>query len=142
MSKLSAVAEQGMPLLEMARAAAGAPPREREKEGINIAGVFVTFSKLALTTLVVCTSSLVLAMRYSRNRVTENGHRYISSTAVVTSEVVKLAASTLLYAREAHADGNAISLVGKLHSDLVLNWRDTVMLGAHRPVVDPCIPRL
>jgi len=98
------------------------------KEGIFVAGYFLSFSRIALATLVMCTSGLVLAIRASRNRVTEGGHRYISSTAVVMAELVKIVASTVLYAREEDgADGK--SFASKLHHDLIENWRDTLMLG-------------
>jgi len=62
-------------------------------------GAQSTHAKRALLTLVLCTSSLVIALRYSRQRETSNGERYISSTAVVMSESLKVAASIFLYYR-------------------------------------------
>jgi hypothetical protein len=45
----------------------------------RICGVMVPLSRIALITLVLCTSALVLALRYSRNRPTDDGVRYTSS---------------------------------------------------------------
>lgn len=49
---------------------------------------------IALTILVIQNSSLVLVMRYSKTVASSN---YITSTAVVTSEIFKLVVSLILY---------------------------------------------
>eukprot|EP01043_Picozoa_sp_COSAG02_P091755 COSAG02_NODE_28449_length_589_cov_1.055102_1_plen_67_part_10 len=56
---------------------------------------------MALAALVLCTSALVLAIRFSRSGV---GGQYLTSTAVVSSELVKVCASVLLLAREQAID--------------------------------------
>ena len=54
--------------------------------------------------------------------------RYLSSTAVVMAELLKVAASTLLLDRE--QEGGGLQPFGaRLKADLVDNWRDTAMLG-------------
>jgi UDP-sugar transporter A1/2/3 len=64
---------------------------------LRVGNVSIKYSHLALVVLVVCTTSLVLAMRYSRQRPTPDGGRYLSSTAVLCSEVLKVVASLLLF---------------------------------------------
>ncbi|XP_042353555.1 solute carrier family 35 member A3b [Plectropomus leopardus] len=54
---------------------------------------------LSLGVLVVQTTSLVLTMRYSRT-LKEDGPRYLASSAVVSAEVLKILACTLLVFRE------------------------------------------
>ena len=102
---------------------------------LRIGRYVVTYSSIALATLVLCTSSLVLAMRYSRSRPIDMCTdppcgRYITSTAVVMSEVVKVTASMILLYRERAADpGSAGSFLGRLTVDLLDNWKDTATLG-------------
>ncbi|KAM4605094.1 solute carrier family 35 member A3b isoform 2-T2 [Polymixia lowei] len=54
---------------------------------------------MSLGVLVVQTTSLVLTMRYSRT-LKEDGPRYLASSAVVSAEVLKIFACTLLVFRE------------------------------------------
>jgi UDP-sugar transporter A1/2/3 len=100
---------------------------------VRLGGVDVPLGQVALVTLVVATSSQVLAMRYSRNRPTSDGLRYLSSTAVVMAEALKVTVSTLLYAREVGAEGDSGLDVGafvmRLKTELIGNYKDTLMLG-------------
>lgn len=50
---------------------------------------------MSLGVLVLQTTSLVLSMRYSRT-LTEDGPRYLASSAVVSAEVLKILACALL----------------------------------------------
>lgn len=50
---------------------------------------------MSLGVLVLQTTSLVLTMRYSRT-LKEEGPRYLASSAVVSAEVLKIVACTLL----------------------------------------------
>lgn len=50
---------------------------------------------MSLGVLVLQTTSLVLTMRYSRT-LREDGPRYLASSAVVSAEVLKILACTLL----------------------------------------------
>lgn len=50
---------------------------------------------ISLGVLVLQTTSLVLTMRYSRTRKTD-GPRYLASSAVVSAEVLKILACSLL----------------------------------------------
>lgn len=50
---------------------------------------------VSLGVLVLQTTSLVLTMRYSRT-LKEDGPRYLASSAVVSAEVLKILACTLL----------------------------------------------
>ncbi|KAF7669806.1 hypothetical protein LDENG_00124420 [Lucifuga dentata] len=54
---------------------------------------------MSLAVLVLQTTSLVLTMRYSRT-LKEDGPRYLASSAVVSAEVLKILACTLLVFRE------------------------------------------
>lgn len=55
---------------------------------------FIKYFSLVL--LILQTTGLVLFMRYSRTASTDNGTRYLSSTAVVCAEVMKLFTSVLI----------------------------------------------
>lgn len=54
---------------------------------------------VSLGVLVLQTTSLVLTMRYSRT-LNEDGPRYLASTAVVSAEVLKIFACSLLVLME------------------------------------------
>lgn len=91
----------------------------------------VRASSVALAALVLCTSALVLAIRFSRSG---TGGQYLTSTAVVSSELVKMCASVLLLAREQAADQSSPvrdgkGFAAKLKHDLIDEWKDTAMLG-------------
>eukprot|EP01046_Picozoa_sp_COSAG06_P057792 COSAG06_NODE_11385_length_1518_cov_1.317829_1_plen_231_part_10 len=99
---------------------------------LRLGAINVRASSVALAALVLCTSALVLAIRYSR--ASTEGGRYLTSTAVVMSELVKVTASVALLAREeAGKPGGTVSggasFAAKLKVDLIDNWRDTAMLG-------------
>ncbi|RKO93905.1 nucleotide-sugar transporter-domain-containing protein [Blyttiomyces helicus] len=64
----------------------------------------------SLLTLVVQNSAMVLFMRYSK---TIPGPAYISSTAVVLAELLKLLASTAIYASEVRSTPNAPPLTAR-----------------------------
>lgn len=98
---------------------------------LRLGGVLVRASSVALVALVACTSALVLAIRFSRST---GGGQYLTSTAVVMSELVKVCASVVLLAREQANDANstvsdAKSFGAMLKRDLIDNWKDTAMLG-------------
>lgn len=61
---------------------------------------------VALVSLVVQTTTLVLTLRYSRT-VSTDGRRYLSSTVVFIAEAVKLLCSFLIIA---HSNGKIFTL--------------------------------
>lgn len=70
---------------------------------------------VALTILVIQNSSLVLVMRYSKTVASSN---YITSTAVVTSEIFKLVASLILYYMERRHQTTSLTAFSK---DVIAN---------------------
>uniref|UniRef100_A0A7N4PBH5 Solute carrier family 35 member A3 n=1 Tax=Sarcophilus harrisii TaxID=9305 RepID=A0A7N4PBH5_SARHA len=66
---------------------------------------------LSLGILVFQTTSLVLTMRYSRT-LKEDGPRYLSSTAVVIAELLKIIACILLV----YKDSSYLSVKNSYHS--------------------------
>ena len=57
-------------------------------------GTFIKY--LSLILLILQTTGVVLVMRYSRTSSGDSKDRYLSSTAVVVSEVMKIAACVAL----------------------------------------------
>jgi UDP-sugar transporter A1/2/3 len=55
---------------------------------------------ISLTTLIIQNSLLVILMKYSRAFPSSDGLPYLASTAVVLSELLKLAICILVYSRE------------------------------------------
>lgn len=83
---------------------------------------------ISLIALVLQTVAVILMMRYSRTRQQEDGHRYLSTTAVFYSEVTKAAFSLAFLLREnGSVDKTAAVLVRSF------NWGDTLRM---------CVPSL
>eukprot|EP01137_Pigoraptor_chileana_P011601 Opistho-2@62721 len=80
---------------------------------VNLLGMAVPIKYLSLLVLVVQNTSLVLLMRYSR---TVDGPMYISSTAVVMAEVMKLATCLAIIVKE---QGGISGLVRTLQDDII-----------------------
>ena len=78
------------------------------------------FKYLSLVVLVVQNTSLVLIMRHS---LTMEGPRYITSTAVALSEVLKLVVCTVLVFYQ--NDCNAGSTIRLLKKEIVDNYVET-----------------
>ncbi|XP_066298063.1 UDP-N-acetylglucosamine transporter-like [Branchiostoma lanceolatum] len=86
----------------------------------------VSLKHLSLGVLILQTTSLVLTMRYSRTAETR-GPRYLSSTAVVVAEVMKIAACVVLVFFE---QGMDISRLGStLRQELVGKPLETLKLA-------------
>eukprot|EP01137_Pigoraptor_chileana_P011603 Opistho-2@62723 len=90
---------------------------------VNLLGMAVPIKYLSLLVLVVQNTSLVLLMRYSR---TVDGPMYISSTAVVMAEVMKLATCLAIIVKE---QGGISGLVRTLQDDIIGKPRETLMVG-------------
>lgn len=81
---------------------------------------------LSLGVLVVQTTSLVLTMRYSRT-LKEDGPRYLASSAVVSAELLKILACTLLVCREHNFSVRALNQV--LKEEIVNKPMETMKLA-------------
>ena len=79
---------------------------------------------LVLVALVVQNACQMLSMRYSRVVAADSLTPYLPSTAVVVSEVLKVAVCLAIIA--AKERGNASRLLWR---DVVVNWRDTLMVS-------------
>ena len=79
---------------------------------------------LVLVALVVQNACQMLSMRYSRVVAADSLTPYLPSTAVVVSEVLKVAVCLAIIA--AKERGNASTLLWR---DVVVNWRDTLMVS-------------
>jgi drug/metabolite transporter (DMT)-like permease len=73
-----------------------------------------------LSLLVVQNACQMLSMRYTK----VSGGAYLSSTAVVVSEILKVAACLVILA--AQHRGNVLSVV---YSQVILDWKDTLMVS-------------
>ncbi|PAA74495.1 hypothetical protein BOX15_Mlig026239g2, partial [Macrostomum lignano] len=82
---------------------------------------------ISLTLLVLQTSSVVLAMRYTRSAAEPGQKLYLTSTAVVMAEAVKLLTCLLLVARE-HGFSARLT-IRDLRTELLVNWQDTLKLA-------------
>uniref|UniRef100_A0A667Z062 Solute carrier family 35 member A3b n=1 Tax=Myripristis murdjan TaxID=586833 RepID=A0A667Z062_9TELE len=81
---------------------------------------------VSLGVLVVQTTSLVLTMRYSRT-LKEDGPRYLASSAVVSAELLKILACTLLVFREHNFSVRALNQV--LKEEIVNKPMETMKLA-------------
>uniref|UniRef100_A0A2K6KZV1 Solute carrier family 35 member A3 n=1 Tax=Rhinopithecus bieti TaxID=61621 RepID=A0A2K6KZV1_RHIBE len=81
---------------------------------------------LSLGILVFQTTSLVLTMRYSRT-LKEEGPRYLSSTAVVVAELLKIMACILLVYKESKCSLRALNRV--LHDEILNKPMETLKLA-------------
>eukprot|EP00038_Savillea_parva_P031657 m.89240 g.89240 ORF g.89240 m.89240 type:complete len:386 (+) comp9791_c0_seq1:319-1476(+) len=93
--------------------------------GIRWGVFFFAYRHIALVLLLAQTSTVILTMRYSLAQ--SSGPKYIKTTAVVMSELFKIIASTGLLAFELR-NSNA-SLVSYLYDEMVVKWRQAVLLG-------------
>uniref|UniRef100_A0ABM5G8X0 UDP-N-acetylglucosamine transporter isoform X3 n=1 Tax=Pogona vitticeps TaxID=103695 RepID=A0ABM5G8X0_9SAUR len=81
---------------------------------------------LSLGILVFQTTSLVLTMRYSRT-LKEEGPRYLSSTAVVIAELLKIIACVLLVYKDSKCNLRALNRV--LHDEILNKPMETLKLA-------------
>ncbi|KAH0516008.1 Hippocampus abundant transcript 1 protein [Microtus ochrogaster] len=81
---------------------------------------------LSLGILVFQTTSLVLTMRYSRT-LKEEGPRYLSSTAVVVAELLKIMACIFLVYKDSKCSVRALNRV--LHDEILNKPMDTLKLA-------------
>ncbi|XP_043377054.1 UDP-N-acetylglucosamine transporter isoform X2 [Chelonia mydas] len=81
---------------------------------------------LSLGILVFQTTSLVLTMRYSRT-LKEEGPRYLSSTAVVVAEFLKIMACILLVYKDSKCNLRALNRV--LHDEIINKPMETLKLA-------------
>ncbi|XP_070775262.1 solute carrier family 35 member A3b [Enoplosus armatus] len=81
---------------------------------------------MSLGVLVLQTTSLVLTMRYSRT-LKEDGPRYLASSAVVSAEVLKILACTLLVFMENNFSVRAMNQL--LKEEIVSKPRETMKLA-------------
>ena len=88
--------------------------------------VSIPLKYLCLFTLVIQTSTLVLALRYSRKTSANDGQKYLSSTAVVVSEVIKLFTCCMVLFKKSE---NSISLFKRdMKNQIFGNWTDSIKL--------------
>uniref|UniRef100_A0A2K6GPM7 Major facilitator superfamily domain containing 14A n=1 Tax=Propithecus coquereli TaxID=379532 RepID=A0A2K6GPM7_PROCO len=81
---------------------------------------------LSLGILVFQTTSLVLTMRYSRT-LKEEGPRYLSSTAVVVAELLKITACILLVYKDSKCSLRALNRI--LHDEILNKPMETLKLA-------------
>ncbi|KAM4721547.1 UDP-N-acetylglucosamine transporter isoform 1-T1 [Rhinophrynus dorsalis] len=81
---------------------------------------------ISLGVLVFQTTTLVLTMRYSRT-LKEEGPRYLSSTAVVAAEVLKIVACILLVYKDNNRNLRALNRV--LHEEIINKPMETLKLA-------------
>uniref|UniRef100_A0A0M3I7W8 UDP-N-acetylglucosamine transporter n=1 Tax=Ascaris lumbricoides TaxID=6252 RepID=A0A0M3I7W8_ASCLU len=81
---------------------------------------------VSLLVLIAQTTALVLILRYSRTQKTD-GPRYLSSTAVVTAEVVKLFTCLLVIAMQ--HNWNFIGFYTEIYNDVIAKSGDTLKVG-------------
>uniref|UniRef100_A0A8C6N6E6 UDP-N-acetylglucosamine transporter n=1 Tax=Melopsittacus undulatus TaxID=13146 RepID=A0A8C6N6E6_MELUD len=81
---------------------------------------------LSLSILVFQTTSLVLTMRYSRT-LKEEGPRYLSSTAVVIAELLKILACVLLVYKDSKCNLRTLNRV--LHDEILNKPMETLKLA-------------
>uniref|UniRef100_A0A3Q2GSK0 Solute carrier family 35 member A3 n=1 Tax=Equus caballus TaxID=9796 RepID=A0A3Q2GSK0_HORSE len=81
---------------------------------------------LSLGILVFQTTSLVLTMRYSRT-LKEEGPRYLSSTAVVVAELLKIMACVLLVYKDSKCSLRALNRI--LHDEILNKPMETLKLA-------------
>jgi hypothetical protein len=78
-----------------------------------------------LSLLVMQNAGQMLSMRYSKVMgVPDGSTAYISSTAVVVSEVLKVSACLVILAVQ-----HGRSFVSHVYNDVVVNWRDTLLVS-------------
>ena len=81
-----------------------APPPPQDSDVTDMIPVKKDHRKyLSLVVLIIQNTALVLVMRYSRT-VTVNGERYLASTAVVLTELLKLSVCTMMVFQGAEWD--------------------------------------
>uniref|UniRef100_A0A2K6KZU1 Solute carrier family 35 member A3 n=1 Tax=Rhinopithecus bieti TaxID=61621 RepID=A0A2K6KZU1_RHIBE len=106
------------------------PQELKEMERLPLANEDKTMSTnlkyLSLGILVFQTTSLVLTMRYSRT-LKEEGPRYLSSTAVVVAELLKIMACILLVYKESKCSLRALNRV--LHDEILNKPMETLKLA-------------
>lgn len=88
--------------------------------------IAIPLKYLCLFVLVIQTSTLVLALRYSRRTSASDGQKYLSSTAVVSSEVIKM--FTCLVVLFKNSDNDVSKLRRDLKKQVFGNWIDSLKL--------------
>uniref|UniRef100_A0A8C6VKP4 Solute carrier family 35 member A3 n=1 Tax=Naja naja TaxID=35670 RepID=A0A8C6VKP4_NAJNA len=96
-----------------------------QKEGDNQT-MSTNLKYLSLSILVFQTTSLVLTMRYSRT-LKEEGPRYLSSTAVVIAELLKITACILLVYKDSKCSLRTLNRV--LHDEILNKPMETLKLA-------------
>lgn len=102
--------------------AAGRAAREANEDKTMSANL----KYLSLGILVFQTTSLVLTMRYSRT-LKEEGPRYLSSTAVVVAELLKIMACILLVYKDSKCSLRALNRI--LHDEILNKPMETLKLA-------------
>jgi len=77
-----------------------------------------------LSLLVIQNACQMLCMRYSKVVSTTSGKQYLSSTAVVVSEVLKVSACLGILALQHR--GRVLAV---LYRDVIVNWKDTLLVS-------------
>uniref|UniRef100_A0A9L0T2X8 Solute carrier family 35 member A3 n=1 Tax=Equus caballus TaxID=9796 RepID=A0A9L0T2X8_HORSE len=90
---------------------------------------------LSLGILVFQTTSLVLTMRYSRT-LKEEGPRYLSSTAVVVAELLKIMACVLLVYKDSSSLHSSLAAGGSYATQ---SWSMRVKKMPARPLFSPLL---
>uniref|UniRef100_A0AC11ATT0 Solute carrier family 35 member A3 n=1 Tax=Ovis aries TaxID=9940 RepID=A0AC11ATT0_SHEEP len=103
------------------RAAGGAARKANEDKTMS-----ANLKYLSLGILVFQTTSLVLTMRYSRT-LKEEGPRYLSSTAVVVAELLKIMACILLVYKDSKCSLRALNRI--LHDEILNKPMETLKLA-------------
>eukprot|EP00795_Rhopilema_esculentum_P004721 gene4721-21018_t len=88
--------------------------------------ITIPLKYLCLFVLVIQTSTMVLTLRYSRKHASSSGHMYLSSTAVVLSEAIKMITCLAVLFRHAQNDVNRLSR--ELKDQIFDKWSDSVKL--------------
>ena len=88
--------------------------------------ISIPLKYLCLFTLVIQTSTLVLALRYSRKSTAGDGQKYLSSTAVVASEVIKMLTCILVLFK--NSEHNFQKFKKDLKTQIFGNWFDSFKL--------------
>ncbi|KAE8610815.1 hypothetical protein XENTR_v10012252 [Xenopus tropicalis] len=122
MSVMEKVSEAKEP--ETAEATSNEPVNTESNELTSTMASHIKY--ISLGVLVLQTTSLVLTMRYSRTQ-QEEGPRYLSSTAVVSAEVLKIVACILLVYKDNKY--NLRSLKRVLHDEIINKPKDTLKLA-------------
>ncbi|XP_039204430.1 UDP-N-acetylglucosamine transporter isoform X2 [Crotalus tigris] len=104
----------------------GSVPGSQVRQEGDCQAMSTNLKYLSLSILVFQTTSLVLTMRYSRT-LKEEGPRYLSSTAVVIAELLKITACILLVYKDSKCSLRTLNRV--LHDEILNKPMETLKLA-------------